>query len=186
MQISFYVLNNPQYGNSTSSSSPHAGLLDFVCKLTQTVLKKSELGLVIVDDDPQRLALLDDQLWHFDAASFIPHSLIKDPLTPTPDLKASSEASQALSEPTVADDVADLTAPVILTRHLPVGFDGVILNLAATPLALPVPNSDSEGTLFPERVLEIIAPDDISKQQGRDKYQHYKSLGFELIYYPIN
>ena len=184
MQISFYVLQNPQYGNTTSDSSRHGGLLDFVCKLTQTVLKKSELSLVIVDDNPERLALLDEQLWHFDATSFIPHSLIKDTLTMTPDVEP-SDASDALSELTVTNDVADLTAPVILTSQLPVGFDGVILNLAATPLALPAPNSVSEGTVFPERVLEIIAPDEASKQQGRDKYQHYKSLGFELIYHPI-
>ena len=182
MQISFYVLQNPQYGNTTSNSSPHGGLLDFVCKLTQTVLKKSELSLVIVDDNPERLTLLDEQLWHFDANSFIPHSLIKDTLTTISDVEPTSEA---LSAPTVENDVADLTAPVILTSQLPVGFDGVILNLAATPLALPAPNSVSEGTVFPERVLEIIAPDETSKQQGRDKYQHYKSLGFELIYHPI-
>ena len=185
MQISFYVLQNPQYGNTTSDSSRHGGLLDFVCKLTQTVLKKSELSLVIVDDNPERLALLDEQLWHFDATSFIPHSLIKDTLTTTPDLESTNETSETLSELTVTNDVADLTAPVILTSQLPVGFDGVILNLAATPLALPAPNSVSEGTVFPERVLEIIAPDEASKQQGRDKYQHYKSLGFELIYHPI-
>ena len=57
MQISFYVLNN----TNTASSASSEALLDFVCKLTQTVLKKSELSLVIVDDDAERLAKLDAQ-----------------------------------------------------------------------------------------------------------------------------
>lgn len=190
MQISFYVLHNPQYGNNTSSSSPHGGLLDFVCKLTQTVLKKSELSLVIVDDNPERLALLDSQLWGFEPTSFIPHSLI--PSSPSKDSPTAESSLEDSISPTDAettlnsqDATQDLTAPVILTQQLPMGFDGVILNLAATPLAIPAPNATSDAQVFPERVLEIIAPDELSKQQGRDKYQHYKSLGFELIYYPI-
>lgn len=201
MQISFYVLNSA----ATSSSSPNEALLDFVCKLTQTVLKKSKLSLVIVDDDAERLAQLDERLWSFDPASFIPHARVSlSPSTsnkaidesvgdPQPLLGGSSESdargNHSSQIATCQDNTVELTAPVLLTAELPAGFDGAILNLAAKPLALPNANSDNtalSSAASPERVLEIIAPDEVSKQQGRDKYQHYKSQGFTLTYHPIN
>ena len=204
MQISFYVLNSA----AVSSSSPSEALLDFVCKLTQTVLKKSELSLVIVDDDTERLAKLDAQLWSFSPESFIPHALITEPscystasLPDNPDthhgILAAADATESTNTLMPSKDhLVELTAPVILTSELPIGFDGAVLNLAAKPLSLAAPNSTPDGndsptteTLHaatPERVLEIIAPDELSKQQGRDKYQHYKNQGFELTYYPVN
>ena len=166
MQISFYVLGERYMKHdataaSTVSAVNAEAVLNFVCRLTQTVLNKSEHSLVIIDDQNDRLRKLNEQLWSFDATSFIPHTLISD----------------------VHDDqvTADkLSAPVTLLSSLPQSFDGVVLNLA--PTALPL---SKNGTL-PERVLEIITPDEVSKQQGRDKYRAYRDLGFELIYYPIN
>lgn len=143
---------------SAASAVDAEAVLNFVCRLTQTVLNKSEHSLVIVDDKTDRLQALDEQLWSFDATSFIPHTLITD--------------NQVTAE--------KLSAPVTLLSSLPPNFDGVVLNLAPTALAL-----SKNGTL-PERVLEIITPDEVSKQQGRDKYRAYRDLGFELIYYPIN
>lgn len=163
MQISFYVLGERYMQQdatavSTASAVDAEAVLNFVCRLTQTVLNKSEHSLVIVDDQTDRLQALDEHLWSFDATSFIPHTLITD--------------NQVTAE--------KLSAPVTLLSSLPPNFDGVVLNLAPTALALT-----KNGTL-PERVLEIITPDEISKQQGRDKYRAYRDLGFELIYYPIN
>lgn len=201
MQISFYVLNN----TNTASSASSEALLDFVCKLTQTVLKKSELSLVIVDDDAERLAKLDAQLWSFSAESFIPHALLLEPKSLTTEPLSSNpdthhDTLAAATDPTNAlmhnkDYLVELTAPVILTSELPIGFDGAVLNLAAQPLSLTAPNNTPDDqshttephqAATPERVLEIIAPDEVSKQQGRDKYQHYKNQGFELTYYPVN
>ena len=163
MQISFYVLGERYMKQnatveSTVSAVDAEAVLNFVCRLTQTVMTKSEHSLVIVDDQTDRLKALDEQLWSFDATSFIPHTLIS-------------------GEQVTADK---LSAPVTLLSSLPSNFDGVILNLA--PIALPL---SKNGTL-PDRVLEIITPDEVSKQQGRDKYRAYRDLGFELIYYPIN
>lgn len=163
MQISFYVLGERYMKQnatveSTVSAVDAEAVLNFVCRLTQTVMTKSEYSLVIVDDQTERLKALDEQLWSFDATSFIPHTLIS-------------------GEQVTADK---LSAPVTLLSSLPSNFDGVILNLA--PTALPL---SKNGTL-PDRVLEIITPDEVSKQQGRDKYRAYRDLGFELIYYPIN
>lgn len=163
MQISFYVLGERYMQQdatavSTASAVDAEAVLNFVCRLTQTVLNKSEHSLVIVDDQTDRLQALDEQLWSFDATSFIPHTVITD--------------DQVTAE--------KLSAPVTLLSSFPTNFDGVVLNLAPTALAL-----SKNGTL-PERVLEIITPDEVSKQQGRDKYRAYRDLGFELIYYPIN
>lgn len=163
MQISFYVLGERYMkqdatAESTVSAVDAGAVLNFVCRLTQTVMTKSEHSLVIVDDQTDRLKALDEQLWSFDTTSFIPHTLIS-------------------GEQVTADK---LSAPVTLLSSLPSNFDGVILNLA--PTALPL---SKNGTL-PDRVLEIITPDEVSKQQGRDKYRAYRDLGFELIYYPIN
>ena len=163
MQISFYVLGERYMKQnatveSTVSAVDAGAVLNFVCRLTQTVMTKSEHSLVIVDDQTDRLKALDEQLWSFDATSFIPHTLIS-------------------GEQVTADK---LSAPVTLLSSLPSNFDGVVLNLA--PTALPL---SKNGTL-PDRVLEIITPDEVSKQQGRDKYRAYRDLGFELIYYPIN
>ncbi len=174
MQISFYVLsdqyltNRPVVINGPSVDADRnnpdvsysEAFLPFVCKLTQTVLRKSEHSLLIVDDNHERLAILDTQLWAFDAVSFVPHNLL------------------TTSQPVVAQ----LVAPVTLVTSLPDGFDGVVLNLAAK--ALPI--SPTATLTLPERVLEIISPDPTSKQQGRDKYTQYRSQGFELIYLPIN
>ena len=163
MQISFYVLGERYMKQdatveSTVSAVDAEAVLNFVCRLTQTVMTKSEHSLIIVDDQTERLKALDEQLWSFDATSFIPHTLIS-------------------GEQVTADK---LSAPVTLLSSLPSNFDGVVLNLA--PTALPL---SKNGTL-PDRVLEIITPDEVSKQQGRDKYRAYRDLGFELIYYPIN
>lgn len=229
MQISFYVLND-RYAANTASSDNEA-VLGFVCKLTQTVLKKSELSLVIVDDDADRLKLLDQRLWTFDPLSFIPHVLLPSTATPTTAVPQSimpksivlesndlegkdldSNAAQfssdaapyqdALSPPSSGNnqdiaDLVDLAAPVVLTSQLPMGFDGVVLNLAASPLTLPQLSSSSDPAstepieimgnfAYPERILEIIAPDASSKQQGRDKYRHYKAQGHSLKYFPID
>ena len=83
MQISFYVLGERYMKHdataaSTVSAVNAEAVLNFVCRLTQTVLNKSEHSLVIIDDQTDRLRELDEQLWSFDATSFIPHTLISD------------------------------------------------------------------------------------------------------------
>lgn len=163
MQISFYVLGERYMtydatAANTASAIDAEAVYNFVCRLTQTVLNKSEHSLLIVDDQIQRLSRLDEQLWSFDTTSFIPHNLISEDKDLSPD---------------------KLSAPVTLVTRMPPGFDGVVLNLASSALDI------STDQALPARVLEIITPDESSKQQGRDKYRIYRDLGFELCYYPI-
>lgn len=37
-----------------------------------------------------------------------------------------------------------------------------------------------------ERIVEIVAPDDHSKQQARERYTHYRQAGFELHNHNLN
>ncbi|PNK60834.1 DNA polymerase III subunit chi [Psychrobacter sp. FDAARGOS_221] len=179
MQVSFYVLgarylsSNAAPVNATNTTASEVSLsttdpsaeavLLFVCKLIQTVVKKSDYSLIVIDDQPQRLQQLDAQLWTFDATSFIPHELILDE----------------------APTTAMLSAPVILVSSMPEGFDGVVLNLAAAALPLTA-NDSNQNSVRPERVLEIISPDETSKEQGRQKYRIYRDLGLELVHHNIN
>lgn len=149
-------------------------VLDFVCQLIQTVLKKSEHSLVVVDDDTARLHMLDAHLWVFEATSFIPHQLH---LSPT---SANTQANDSLSrtpqnEPFIS---ADSISPVLLTNEYPSRFDGIILNLS--PQAVPLSNQ-----LAPERILEIITTDEVSIQHGRDKYKTYQQLGLSLNHFKL-
>lgn len=176
MQISFYVLNdNPQRQGQSATDA----LQNFVCNLTQKVLEKSEQTLIILDDNQQRLKKLDEQLWGLSPTSFLPHDLL------------------------IEQKKTDSVAPVILTDKLPMGFDGVVLNLAGKPLNVLNPDmsniANAPNTLSisnntteqdepvhrPSRLLEIIPADSAEKEKGRAKYKHYQSLGFVLDYYPI-
>ncbi len=175
MQISFYVLNDTK--NNHSKVSATDALLHFVCKLTQTVLEKSEQTLIILDDNLDRLAQLDKQLWDLSATSFLPHDLM------------------------INKKNTDSIAPVILTDKLPKGFDGVVLNLASKPLNVSATNpsipdtpnakdlngnfNNDEPVHKPSRLLEIIPSDIEEKEKGRLKYKHYQALGLTLDYFPI-
>lgn len=90
MQIDFYVLTGKTANKADTltvntltdelsvdvlAQQAQDELLAFVCRLTETVLAKSEQTLVILDDDAHRLKQLDDRLWTVSATSFIPHEL---------------------------------------------------------------------------------------------------------------
>lgn len=151
MKIDFYVLQDKQNTDSNDA------LLNFVCRLTQTVLAKSSHSLLIVNTDNDQLIALDELLWTFADISFIPHERV------------------------TSDNIASSIAPVILTDFMPNNFDGVVLNLAPEPLKF----ADTNNALRPERVLEIIASDEVSKQQGREKYKYYQRLGITLKYHQV-
>ena len=172
MQASFYVL-------STHKAADTQAVLDFVCRLIQTVLHKSEQSLVVVDDDSTRLSVLDEHLWLFEPTSFIPHqlSMIHTNMAKNTAHHAANNASNTdVSAHQTTDQ--DILSAVLLTDSFPTRFDGIILNLSATA----VPLNDK---LAPERILEIITPDSDSQQHGRDKYKHYRDLGLTLKHFKI-
>lgn len=143
MQVSFYLL----------SEDKAQDFLGFVCQLTQTVLSKSEHGVLIISDDPQVLKQLDDSLWSFSPTSFIPHTLITQaPISQT----SASDATTSLhdGEKNTADhstngrpvdSQTDNNAPVQLTTGLTQGFDGIVINLSPAPILLTATTSNSSN-----------------------------------------
>ena len=174
MQASFYVL-------SAHKTPDDGAVLDFVCRLIQTVLKKSEQSLVVVDNDNTRLSILDEQLWLFEPTSFIPHQLSVTHAHTTKDADSSHATADNINKTSVSTHQAtdqDILSPVLLTDTFPKRFDGIILNLSPTA----VPLSDK---LAPERILEIITPESNSQQYGRDKYKRYRDLGLTLNHFKL-
>lgn len=135
--------------------------LGFVSQLTQTALNKSTHSLLILIEDQSLLESIDNALWAHDAISFIPHQLLaSDTSTPT---------SKSL-------------APVLLAAHLPVEFNGIVINTTARPVTdFVAATSNTKIT----RILEIIKPDAISMEEGRHKYKRYQQLSYELTHFNI-
>ncbi|WP_201534275.1 DNA polymerase III subunit chi [Psychrobacter ciconiae] len=164
--VSFYVL----------SETKAQGLLGFVCSLTQTVIEKSDLALIILSDDSAQLSQIDDALWDFEATSFIPHQIIDD--------RETSENSHA----NTATTSKNLLPRVLLSQALPNGFLGAVINLTPKALILnsetSLQNSASQNS-NPSRILELVLPDDQSTVLGRQKYQSYQQQGCKLQHFKV-
>lgn len=173
-QITFYVLQN-------SKASTQEALLLFVCRLCRTVLAKSKQTVVVIDDNVDRLEQLNQHLWSFDAIGFMPH-----------DLLIYDTAQQFISSLAPIRLIGDVSWLWATDTQPP--FDGVVINLSAKPLPLssssPSPSSSSSSDLSkvcqPNRLLEIIADNEIAKEIGRQKYRHYQNQGHALQHHLIS
>lgn len=166
VSVSFYVL----------SETKAQDILGFVCSLTQTVIDKSALAVVILSDDSAKLSQIDDALWAFEATSFIPHQVINDRVT--------SKNSAA----NTATNSKDLSPRVLLSKNLPNGFSGAVINLTAKALILNSENNSENSnsqTSNPSRILELVLPNEQSTALGRQKYQAYKSQGCKLQHFKV-
>ncbi|WP_169392712.1 MULTISPECIES: DNA polymerase III subunit chi [Psychrobacter] len=156
VSVSFYVL----------SENKAQDILGFVCSLTQTVIDKSELAVVILSDDSAKLSQIDDELWDFEVTSFIPHQVLDD---------------NANLEP------KNFSPRVLLSPTLPNGFSGAVINLTPKALVLNSENhsqSPSQNS-NPSRILELVLPNEQSTALGRQKYQAYKSQGCKLQHFKV-
>lgn len=160
VSVSFYVL----------SETKAQDILGFVCSLTQTVIDKSELAVVILSDDSAKLSQIDDELWAFEVTSFIPHQVLDD---------------NANLEP------KSFSPRVLLSQTLPNGFSGAVINLMPKALVL---NSDNHSQNLsqspsqnsnPSRILELVLPNEQSTALGRQKYQVYKQQGCKLQHFKV-
>ena len=166
MKISFYVL----------SENKAQEILGFICQLTQTALNKSTQSLLILIEDEALLSSLDEALWAQDSTSFIPHQRLVD-------------ASKNTDVDTTADTIPNTTntgnqslAPVLLGNHMPADFKGIVLNTTIHPVnSFMAMTSNAQ----PTRVLELIKPDALSVQEGRNKYKAYQQLGYELTHFKV-
>ena len=147
--INFYIL------------SAQKKLMPFVCQLAQTVLQKSENGLLIIAPSTL-LEPLDEKLWSFENTAFVPHQVIK----------AEQAAITDIANDTTATNIPFNALQAILTDQLALaeGFTGLVMNLTPDPLtALIEKNSVS-------KLFEIIAHDELSVIQGRPKFRTYRAM----------
>ncbi|MGP9556366.1 DNA polymerase III subunit chi [Psychrobacter sp. AOP7-A1-24] len=161
MKISFYVL----------SESKAQDFLGFICQLTQTALNKSAQSLLILIEDDTLLSNLNTALWAQESTSFIPHQVLSDITAESDDINAN---------PNVANP--ELLAPVMLSKHMPAGFNGIVLNTTTRPVNDFMAATNNSN---PSRVLELIRPDATSTQEGRNKYKAYQQLGYDLTHFKV-
>lgn len=162
MNISFYIL----------SESKAQDILGFICQLTQTALNKSAQSLLIlIDKDDELLSTLDEALWSYDGASFIPHQRL---------LHATISEPKDASKP--VQDNNEALAPVLLSSYMPADFKGIVLNTTIHPVNRFMAATNNAQ---PTRVLELIKPDPESTQEGRHKYKAYQQLGYELTHFKV-
>lgn len=162
MNISFYIL----------SESKAQDILGFICQLTQTALNKSAQSLLIlIDKDDELLSTLDEALWSYDGASFIPHQRLLHATISEP-----KDASKSVQENNEA------LAPVLLSSYMPADFKGIVLNTTIHPVNRFMAATNNAQ---PTRVLELIKPDPESTQEGRHKYKAYQQLGYELTHFKV-
>lgn len=162
MNISFYIL----------SESKAQDILGFICQLTQTALNKSSQPLLIlIDKDDELLSTLDEALWSYDGASFIPHQRL---------LHATISEPKDASKP--VQDNNEALAPVLLSSYMPADFKSIVLNTTIHPVNRFMAATNNAQ---PTRVLELIKPDPESTQEGRHKYKAYQQLGYELTHFKV-
>lgn len=145
------------------SESKARDVLGFICQLTQTALNKGTQSLLILTEDEPMLGVLDEALWAAEATSFIPHQRLG-------------------ADDMMADKTASVITPVLLGAYLPANFNGIIINLTSRPIT---DFMTATNNATPTRVLELIQPDAISMQAGRDNYKHYQQLGYELTHFKV-
>lgn len=137
----------------------HSNVADrtnYTCRLVRKA-RAAQCRIVLLARDAAQLAELDDALWTFSAADFLPHAVLPEAV----------EATTA----TVAT-----TAPVILIAddQTDVPHHHVLINLSG--------RTPAHFARF-ERMFEIISADDSDKIAGRERYRHYKDRGYALTHF---
>ena len=162
MKISFYTLSNDRAQD----------ILGFICGLTQKAVNNSEQTIILLSDNETLMDALDEALWSHEVTSFIPHQrLLND-----------NNATDSPINGTINNAADTFLAPVLLSPYLPAAFKGIVLNTTTRPITYFITTNNRAA---PNRILELIAPDEQSMQAGRDKYKHYKNLGYELNHFKV-
>ena len=158
MKISFYTLSNDRAQD----------ILGFICGLTQKAVNNSEQTIILLSDDETLMDARDEALWSHEVTSFIPHQRLLNDNNAT--------------DGTINNAADTFLAPVLLSPYLPAAFKGIVLNTTTRPITDFI---SANNRAAPSRILELIAPDEQSMQAGRDKYKHYKNLGYELNHFKV-
>lgn len=143
-QVDFYVL---------AESAPSAGHL--ACRLSLMAWEQGHRVAALAPDETAAQAL-DQLMWDFPPARFLPHERLPAELR---------RAVQDAAGPDAAVPVA------IVSSAEQIGADrSVVVNLSG--VAIPDP-------LRFRRLLEIVPAEPRLREASRDTYRHYRKLGLE-------
>ena len=126
-------------------------VLDMACRLLHKLWRERKQVYVWVPDQ-QMAETLDEALWIYEPATFIPHARY------APDQAAAGSAQAA------AIQIGDDTPPTTMTDTL--------LNLSNK--VLPT------YTQF-DRILELVSAETEMKEAARKRYQSYQAAGCEML-----
>jgi DNA polymerase-3 subunit chi len=149
-RIDFYILEDGRAG----------GRERFACRLTDKAVRAGHAVYLLAESEALRG--LDELLWTFSQASFIPHAVVR------PD-----GSGPAVIDPATPVVVADgPPAPEQCragTRRL------LLINLTSRPVA---------GFERLERLAEIVDPE--QRAPGRERFRYYREHGFEPVIHRIH
>jgi len=129
--------------------------MQLACRIAEKAYRQQN-RVYIHTNDEQQARQLDELLWAYRDASFVPHFLATDP---------------------VADPHAAQTAVIIGCSEMPEMAPDVLINLANE-----VPNF---FTRF-ERIAEIVSGPESSRSLARSHFKFYRERGYALETHELN
>jgi DNA polymerase-3 subunit chi len=133
--------------------------LEYACRLTRKIWSATPVGQavrnIVMVGEKADLKRLDELLWTFSAADFLPHCFIDDEAAPETRIVLTDDfASPALENIPHAD----------VMIHLGMRMPQDVAALVAR---------------FP-RIVEVVTVNEAERLAGRDRYKAYRDLGHEL------
>lgn len=133
--------------------------LEYACRLTRKIWSATPEGEsvrnIVMVGEKADLQKLNDLLWAFSGADFLPHCFIEDEAAAeTPIVLTDDFASAALNNVPHAD----------VMIHLGMRMPADVLALVAR---------------FP-RIVEVVTVNEAERLAGRERYKAYRDLGHEL------
>jgi DNA polymerase-3 subunit chi len=136
-----------------------ADKLEYVCRLTRKIWSATPEGQpvrnIVMVGERADLKKLDELLWTFSSADFLPHCFIDD--------------ESAIETPIVLSD--DFAAPALAS--LP--HADVMIHLG-----MQMPQDVAALVARFPRIVEVVTVDEAERLAGRERYKAYRDLGHEM------
>jgi DNA polymerase-3 subunit chi len=142
-------VNGPEVDFHSGVAAP----VHFACRLLRKAWRQGVAVLVLAPSDT--LAMLDRELWTFEAQEFVPHRQVR---------------------PGQAVDAALRRTPIWLCAGQPPSpCPKVLVNLDGEP---------PEGGEAFERIIEIVSVEGEERRRARSRWRTYESRGWTLRHHP--
>jgi DNA polymerase-3 subunit chi len=133
--------------------------LEYVCRLTRKIWSATQEGQavrnIVIVGEKTDLKKLDELIWTFSSADFLPHCFIEDEMAiETPIVLTDNFAPSALNAIPHADVL------IHIGMRMPQDVPALVAR-------------------FP-RVVEVVAVNEVERLAGRERFKAYRDLGHEL------